>query len=201
MLVWLSVWSEVQTCIRPSWFHCHSLSLASVESRLVLPFVCVCVFVCACVCVIRSQSPLCIDVAYCYGCSMMCDCVCLCHGWHWHFACRLQMCPLYDDPTAKTCWHICLAKFKRRAASTKVLLWRSLYRDQHKVRLAYSCYVWLCNSASLSLQIDWQSYRHNSIALYTTAGVDDKLYIYCMLKVLQLISVVITGYLSVAIWQ
>ena len=38
MLVWLSVWSEMQTCIRPSWCHCHSLSLASVKSRLVLPF-------------------------------------------------------------------------------------------------------------------------------------------------------------------
>ena len=34
----LSVWSEVQTCIRPSWCHCHSLSLASVKSRLVFPF-------------------------------------------------------------------------------------------------------------------------------------------------------------------
>jgi len=37
-LAWLSVWSEVQTCIWPSWCHCHSLSLASVKSRLVLPF-------------------------------------------------------------------------------------------------------------------------------------------------------------------
>ena len=37
-LVWLSVWGEVQTCIWPSGFHCHSLSLASVKSRLVLPF-------------------------------------------------------------------------------------------------------------------------------------------------------------------
>ena len=38
MLAWLSVWSEVQTCINciwPSWCHCHSLSLASVKSRLV----------------------------------------------------------------------------------------------------------------------------------------------------------------------
>ena len=35
---WLSVWSEVQTCIRPSWCHCHSLYLAPVKSRLVLPF-------------------------------------------------------------------------------------------------------------------------------------------------------------------
>ena len=38
MLAWLFVWSEVQTCIWPSWCHCHSLSLASVKSRLVLPF-------------------------------------------------------------------------------------------------------------------------------------------------------------------
>jgi len=30
--------SEVQTCTWPSWCHCHSLSLASVKSRLVLPF-------------------------------------------------------------------------------------------------------------------------------------------------------------------
>jgi len=38
VLAWLSVWSEVQTCTRPIWCHCHSLSLASVKSRLVLPF-------------------------------------------------------------------------------------------------------------------------------------------------------------------
>ena len=64
VLAWLSVWSEVQTCIWPSGCHCHSLSLASVKSRLVLPFwhrltrvdqdkgplnVCVCVCVCVCV--------------------------------------------------------------------------------------------------------------------------------------------------------
>ena len=63
MLMQLSVWSKVQTCIWPSWCHCHSLSLASVKSRLVQPFwyrltwvvlekgplngcVCVCVIVC-----------------------------------------------------------------------------------------------------------------------------------------------------------
>jgi len=33
---WLSVWDEVQICIWPSWCHCHSLSLASVKSKLVL---------------------------------------------------------------------------------------------------------------------------------------------------------------------
>ena len=38
VLAWLSAWSEVQTCTRPSWCHCHSLSLVSVKSRLVLPF-------------------------------------------------------------------------------------------------------------------------------------------------------------------
>ena len=38
VLAWLCVWSEVQTCIWHSWCHCHSLSLASVKSRLVLPF-------------------------------------------------------------------------------------------------------------------------------------------------------------------
>jgi len=65
VLAWLSVWSKVQTCIRPSWCHCHSLPLASVKSRLVLPFWyqltwvvpvngplngCVCVYVCMYVC-------------------------------------------------------------------------------------------------------------------------------------------------------
>jgi len=38
VLAWLSVWSKVQTCIWPSWCHCHSLSLASVKSRLILLF-------------------------------------------------------------------------------------------------------------------------------------------------------------------
>jgi len=38
VLAWLSVCSEVQTCIWPSWCHFHSLSLVSVKSRLVLPF-------------------------------------------------------------------------------------------------------------------------------------------------------------------
>ena len=38
VLAWLSVWSKLQTCIWPSWCHCHSLSLASVISRLVLSF-------------------------------------------------------------------------------------------------------------------------------------------------------------------
>jgi len=35
VLAWLSVWSEVQTCIWPSWCYCYSLSLAPIKSRLV----------------------------------------------------------------------------------------------------------------------------------------------------------------------
>ena len=38
VLAWLSVWSEMQTCVQPSWCHCQSLSVASAKSRLVLPF-------------------------------------------------------------------------------------------------------------------------------------------------------------------
>ena len=76
VLAWLSVWSEVQACIWPSGFHCHSLSLAPVKSRLVLPFwyrltrvvpdkkpLNGCVYVCVCVwsgnwfaCVLCSSS-------------------------------------------------------------------------------------------------------------------------------------------------
>ena len=37
MLAWLSVWSKVKTGIWLSWCYCHSLSLASVKSSLVLP--------------------------------------------------------------------------------------------------------------------------------------------------------------------
>jgi len=37
VMAWLPVWSEVQTCIWLRWCHCHSLYLASVKSRLVLP--------------------------------------------------------------------------------------------------------------------------------------------------------------------
>ena len=35
VLAGLSLWSEVQTCIRPSWCHCHLLSLVSVKSTVV----------------------------------------------------------------------------------------------------------------------------------------------------------------------
>ena len=73
VLAWLSVWSEVQTCIWPSWCHCYLLSLASVKSRLVLPFWyrltrvvpekgpfngCVCVRACVCVCILYGGRQL-----------------------------------------------------------------------------------------------------------------------------------------------
>jgi len=38
VLAWLSVWSEVQTCIWPSWCHCHSLCLASVKIQIGFTF-------------------------------------------------------------------------------------------------------------------------------------------------------------------
>ena len=76
VLAWLSAWSEVQTCICPSWCHCHSLSLASVKSRLVLPLWCRltrvvldkgplngCVCVCVCVCV-RACVRACVRVCF-----------------------------------------------------------------------------------------------------------------------------------------
>ena len=50
MLAWLSVWSEVQTCVWPSWCHCYSLSrFSNIQvgfTFLVLAYpgsVCVCV--------------------------------------------------------------------------------------------------------------------------------------------------------------
>ena len=38
VLAWVSVYGEVQMCTWSSWCHCHPLFLASVKSRLVLPF-------------------------------------------------------------------------------------------------------------------------------------------------------------------
>ena len=72
VLAWLSVWSEVQTCVWPSWCHCHSMSLAAVKSRLVLSFwywltrvvpdkvlLNGCVCVCVRVCVLWSRMKCC----------------------------------------------------------------------------------------------------------------------------------------------
>jgi len=69
VLAWFSDWSEVLTCIWPSRCHCHSLSLASVKSRLVLSFwyrltqvvpdkglLNVCVCVCIIIIIIRQRT-------------------------------------------------------------------------------------------------------------------------------------------------
>jgi len=70
VLAWLSDWSEVQTCIWPSGCHCHSLSLASVKSRLVFPFWYQLTRIvpekrplngCVCVCVCFSFSHMAVD--------------------------------------------------------------------------------------------------------------------------------------------
>ena len=88
VLAWLPVCSEVQTCIWPSWCHCHSLSLAPVKSRLVFTFlvpahpgspgqgavkrvcgcvgVCVCVCVCVCACVRVCVFTVCYCLAACW---------------------------------------------------------------------------------------------------------------------------------------
>ena len=90
VLVWSSVWIELQTCIWPSWCHCHSLSLALVKSRLILPFwyrltrvvpdkgplnVCVCVCVCVCV---RACVRACAFSPWCY------QLYCQLQHLHWH---------------------------------------------------------------------------------------------------------------------
>ena len=72
VLAWLYVWSDVQICIWPSWCHCHSLSLASVKSRLVLHFWYWLTWV------VPDKGPL-------NGC--VCVCVILASSSHWYCAC------------------------------------------------------------------------------------------------------------------
>jgi len=85
VLAWLSAWSAVQTCIRPSWCHCHSLSLASVKSRLVLPFWYRLTQVvpdkgplngCCCVCGMFKCCSLNYFVVYCYDFVVYCSLCC-----------------------------------------------------------------------------------------------------------------------------
>ena len=69
VLAWLSVWSEVQTCIWPSWCHCHSLSLASVKSRLVY----------------LSGTRIVLDKGPLNGC------VCVCNIYHTHMHVHIRL--------------------------------------------------------------------------------------------------------------
>jgi len=92
VLAWLSVWSEVQTCTWSSWCHCHSLSLASVKSTLVLPFLVPAHLgthgkrsfkrVCLCVCVVATSCNSC-------GCRVSVE-KCRCLGDRWLYQ-RLQV--------------------------------------------------------------------------------------------------------------
>jgi len=105
MLAWLSVWSKMQACMWPSWCHCHSLSLASVKSRLVLPFWYWLTWVVpekgllnGCVCVYSVSTVWCSDIKimwYIQICKcMVCVCVwcsrrCLRISWvKWSTHCR-----------------------------------------------------------------------------------------------------------------
>ena len=108
VLAWLSVWSELQTCIWPSWCHCHSLSVASVKFRLVLPFwyrltwvvpekgplngcVCVCVRACvrACVCVCVWGGMTHVEwVLRWRGCRLGADASREARSWRWTDLCR-----------------------------------------------------------------------------------------------------------------
>jgi len=77
VLAWLSVCSEVQTCIWSIGCHCHSLTLASVKSRLVLPFWYWLTRV------VPGKGPLCVCVCVwcvCVWCGV-CVCVCVCVVW------------------------------------------------------------------------------------------------------------------------
>jgi len=71
VLAWLSDWSEVQTCLWPSRCHCHSLSLASLKSRLVFPFWY------RLTRVVPDKGPLNVCVCLRNGANS-CDCECLC---------------------------------------------------------------------------------------------------------------------------
>ena len=80
-----SIWSQVQTCTWPSWCHCHLLSLASVKSRLVLPFWYWLNQVVldkgplnGCVCTMHSIR---CGLLFCYWCSMDRLCVCWPQTW------------------------------------------------------------------------------------------------------------------------
>jgi len=77
VLAWLSVWSELQSCIWPRWCHCHSLYLASVKSRLVSPFLY------RLTRVVPDKGPLNACVRACTICSAHCN-VCFMFSVTWH---------------------------------------------------------------------------------------------------------------------
>ena len=150
VLAWLSVWSKVQTCIWPSWCHCHSLSLASVKSRLVLLFWyrptwvvpgkrslngCVCV----CVCVVDGVAEItlwvfCSFVIFCDHWLIVCwYAACACVGGHW-------------------CWcSVCLQNF-----TSKQLHSIHICTMQYAIYIQYICIWFSAVSYIPCMHTDWQ---------------------------------------------
>jgi len=122
VLVWLSVWSMVQTCIWPSWCHCHSLSLASVKSGLVLPFWYRLTWV------VPEKGPL-----------NGCVCVCFtCFSVHWQLVCCLK------GYTSRWRWIVCtsqpprcflLVAYCRRSCGANTIVGHTL--------VAVTCVCWV----------------------------------------------------------
>ena len=106
VLAWLSVSSEMQTCIWPSWCHCHSLSLASVKSRLILPFWYqltrlvpkravkrVCVYL-----KLISKLFCCLKTIFFSFAVTSCNLILICNSWVVVPGCHWSSCPWIDIP-------------------------------------------------------------------------------------------------------
>ena len=114
VLAWLSVWSEVQICIWPSWCHCHSLSLASVKSRLVLPFWYRLTWV------VLDKGPLNGCVCMCVGVSALCLFIFSLYYLNTNFAFSALTLLVVRQEWQKNwvvgCWHGCLSGVRCRLA-------------------------------------------------------------------------------------
>ena len=138
MLVWLSVWSEMQTCIWPSWCLCHSLSLASVKS----------IFWYRLTRVVLDKGPL-----------YRCVCVCVCLDSHLQFGLQL-LCVSVQQGLREMCrWLIrhCCTTLRHGPSLTSTLLLRlhilrksTFFSTEY---LEFYSFFWL-NVAKISLVVD-----------------------------------------------
>ena len=130
----------MQTCIWPSGCHCHSLSLALVKSRLVLPFwyqltwvvpdkgplngcVCVCcecVCVCVCVCARNTEAPCSRSTSTKFGKTMQCR----------SLKCVAVKNYNYKNPSWPTTKYTGVGTFKVRSTSTPAYLNRHIQTRQ-----------------------------------------------------------------------
>ena len=119
VLAWLSVWSEVLTCICPSWCLCHSLSLASVKSRLVLPFWYRLTWV------VPEKGPLKGGV-----------CVCVCVYYEWPCVCQERWCEgqsawrWRNQRRQFWCWASCRCRRRQLTWVTRCVDWRRRHGSQ-----------------------------------------------------------------------